>query len=194
MSRVVFELFACYHDSRVKQPTLYLMLGYPGAGKSTTAQAIHNVTGATHVWADKERNQRYPNPTHSHKENLELYAYLNQRTDDLLAGGDSVIFDTGFNFLKDREHLRSIATKHDATVVLIWVKTEREIAYDRATQASHAARNTYPLPMQPDRFERISNDFEPPTIDEPYLALDGTKITDQYVAKQLSVTKHPESA
>lgn len=80
----------------MKSPVLYLMLGYPGAGKTTTAKTIHELTGAVHLWADKIRNERYPHPTHSHKENIELYDYLNELTAELLATGQSVIFWYGF--------------------------------------------------------------------------------------------------
>lgn len=161
------------------------MLGYPGSGKTTTSRVLHDLTGAVHLWADKIRNERYAHPTHSHQENLELYEHLNELTAELLATGQSVIFDTGFNFYKDREYLRSIADKHDATVVLIWVQTPKDIARERATHEDHAARNTYPHTMPTDRFERISEDFEPPTGKEPYIGLDGTKITLEYVKKAL---------
>ena len=169
----------------MKSPVLYLMLGYPGSGKTTTSKLIHELTGAVHLWADKIRNERFPHPTHSHAENLELYEYLNELTGELLATGQSVIFDTAFNFYKDREHLRSIAAAHHAEVVLIWVQTPKDIARTRATHEDHAARNTYPHKMPEERFERISTDFESPVKDEKYVALDGTKITPDYVKQIL---------
>jgi predicted kinase len=169
----------------MNSPVLFLMLGYPGSGKTTASRFIHDLTGAEHLWADKIRNERYPHPTHSHHENIELYDYLNQITDGLLAGGKSVIFDTGFNFYKDREHLRKIAKKHDTNVLLVWVQTDKEVARERATHEDHAARNTYPHAMPEERFERISHDFEPPQQNEAYIALDGTKITREYIEDNL---------
>ena len=85
------------------KPTLYLMLGYPGAGKTTTSKVIHALSGAVHLWADQIRRERFGAPTYSHEENLELYDYLNELTSELLRTGQSVIFDTNFNFYKDRE-------------------------------------------------------------------------------------------
>lgn len=161
------------------------MLGYPGSGKTTTATTLRNLTGAVHLWADKIRNERYPHPTHSHAENLDLYNHLNQLTAELLATGQSVIFDTGFNFYKDRQYLREIATEHHAKVILVWVQTEKELAKSRATHDGHAVRNTYPLPMSKQRFERIADDFEPPHPNERYIALDGTKITEDYLEQKM---------
>lgn len=163
------------------------MLGYPGAGKTTAALIIHELTGAVHLWADKIRNERFPNPTHSHQENLELYDYLNELTGELLATRQSVIFDTGFNFYKDREHLRRIAAQHNAQTRLIWAIADKEMARQRATHPEHAERNNYSYTMAPEQFERISNSMEEPGADEEYIEVDGTQISKEYIKQLLNL-------
>ena len=74
------------------QPVLYLMVGYPGSGKTTAALMIHELTGAVHLWADKIRRERFGQPTYSHEENVELYNHINELTAELLRAGNSVIF------------------------------------------------------------------------------------------------------
>lgn len=164
--------------------TLYLMLGYPGAGKSTTAELIAELTGATHVWADHERQQMFEQPTHRHDENLKLYAHLNEVVDQLLGEGKSVIFDTNFNFYKDRVHLRDIASKHSARTVIVWVQTDKTLARERAMHINHAVRNTYEKPMPKTDFERLSSHLEEPRADEAVIELDGRNVTKETV-KQL---------
>lgn len=171
----------------MQKPTLYLMLGYPGSGKTTASHAIHELTGAVHLWADKIRNERYPHPTHSHEENLALYDYLNELTAELLSTGQSVIFDTAFNFYKDRERLRAIAKTHEAITKLVWVQTDISQARERATHPAHANKNTYPQAMSVERFERIAQDFEPPQDNESFIELDGTKITTSYIKTALGL-------
>jgi predicted kinase len=167
-------------------PTLYLMLGYPGAGKSTTAEVIAELTGAVHVWADHERQRMFVNPTHKPDENRKLYSHLNTVVDQLLADGKSVIFDTNFNFYKDREHLRRIAAKQGAKTLLIWVQTDKALARERATHSKHAVRNTYLKPMPSEHFDRIARNMQPPRADETVIIIDGTDVTKDRVASLLS--------
>lgn len=172
----------------MSKPTLYLMLGYPGAGKTTVSKYIHELTGATHLWADQIRNERIKNPSHSHQENLELYRHLNDLTAEFLATGQSVIFDTAFNFYKDRQHLRKIADDHDAETKLIWVTTDKVTSRKRAVHKNHSIKNTYPTPMPLERFERISNDLEPPKPDETAFEIIGGDVTKKLVAKLLGLS------
>lgn len=127
------------------------MLGYPGAGKTTTAKVIHELTGAVHLWADQIRRERFGEPTYTHQENLELYDYLNELTAELLRTGQDVIFDTNFNFYKDRQRLRDIAKQYQADTQLIWVTTPKTLAKERATTNSHLQDNRIlgDIPVKP---------------------------------------------
>lgn len=169
------------------QPTLYLMLGYPGAGKTTAAQLIAELTGAVHLWADRERRERYGQPTYEHHENLHLYSILNEETAQLLHAGKSVIFDTGFNFYRDREHLRTIAKDAGAQTLVVWVTTHRHIAKDRATTNAHLQATRVLGNFSETDFDRISDTLEPPHDNEAYIKLDGTRINRQYVADVLQL-------
>lgn len=161
------------------------MLGLPGAGKTTAAQVIHELTGAVHLWADRERREYFGQPTYSTSENEELYAYLNQRTADLLEGGYSVIFDTGFNYAKDRAALRDIADTVGADCVLLWVTVDPVVAKQRATQDAHLQSSRVLGDMQHADFDRLAANLEAPQPDEEYIELDGTQITPEYVADRL---------
>ncbi len=169
------------------KPTLYLMLGYPGAGKTTVSKIISDLTGAVHLWADQERRRRYGEPTYEHAENLHLYGILNEETVQLLNQGQDVIFDTGFNFYKDREHLRQIANDFDARCVLIWVTTHRDLAKERATTNAHLRPTRVLGNFSHEDFERISDNLEPPRSNEEYIEVDGTKVTKDYIAQKLGL-------
>ncbi len=171
----------------MSQPTLYLMLGYPGSGKTTASKAIAKVAHAVHLWADHERRLKFKAPTYGHQENLRLYDDLNHKTKVLLTEGKSVVFDTNFNFYKDRQHLRKIAKDCGAETKLIWVKTDKKIAKQRATEDAHLQETRVLGNMPPEEFDRMSGNMEKPRGGEKYIELDGTKITKSYVADKLDI-------
>ena len=162
------------------------MLGYPGSGKTTTAKAIHALTGAVHLWADEERRRKFDPPTYTHQENLELYAELNKKAETYLREGQSVIFDTNFNFYKDRQKLRRVATLAGASTKLIWVTTPKSLAKKRATTDAHKQDTRVLGDMPPEHFDRMANNLQPPEDDEPYIEVDGTRVTPEYIAALLS--------
>ena len=164
--------------------TLFLLVGYPGSGKTTTSKLIQAQTGATHIWADRERRKMFGNPTHSHEESRQLYDHLNEVADNLLGEGKSVIFDTNFNFYKDRQHLREIAVKNGAKAVVVWITTPKETAKQRAVHEQRL-RNDYAYVLPEDDFERMSNHLEPPHEDERLVKIDGTHITAEAVKQAL---------
>lgn len=157
------------------RPRLYLMVGYPGAGKTTVARWIAEHTGATHLWADAERNKLFERPSHSETESSQLYDQLNERTDTLLGEGKSVIFDTNFNYYRDRQLMRDIAARRQAKVTVIWVATPADTAKQRAVH-SNVVRNGYDFVMSPEQFDAIASKLEPPRPDEKIIKIDGTKL------------------
>jgi predicted kinase len=167
--------------------TLYLMFGLPGAGKTTTAQIISKLTGAIHLWADEQRKTRFSTPKFDAAENESIYEQLNDETAILLGQGKSVVFDTAFNHLKDRDHLRNIASQHRANTVVIWVQTPSEVARERATKDSHLQETRILGDMTHEHFDKLKDKLEHPADYENAIVLNGTKITPEYVKTKLSL-------
>lgn len=171
--------------------TLYMLLGFPGAGKTTTAQVLTELTGAELIWEDLVRLDMFGNPTFSHDENDQLHEKLNRMTAKLLQSGKSVIYDTSFNGYADRARMYRIAQESGANTILIWIQTDRELAKQRAMNDA-ASQPTRPLAkvlgdMDEETFNRLSNKLEEPKPDEKYVKLDGTKITSDYVRSCLNI-------
>jgi predicted kinase len=172
----------------MSQPTLYLLVGYPGAGKTTVARLIHEVTGAKHIWADQERQAMFGQPNLDEQQIQQFYDQLNRETEQLLADGESVVFDTNFNFRKDRDYLRSLAAKHDARTVLIWLITPVEIARLRAVEDSYGKSTRVWGNMSVNDFEHLSNRLEAPQPDEHAVEINGADVDKTQVIERLQLS------
>lgn len=158
------------------KPTLYLFVGYPGAGKTSVAKLIEQRTGAVHLWADNIRQQMVAKPTHSRAESKKIYDHLNQITNKLLRDGKNVIFDTNFNFFDDRQLLRNIASKAGAETKLIWVVTAKTLSHKRAVHSSENDEIRVYGNMTNADFERIAGKLQAPLAQEQAIAIDGTNL------------------
>ncbi len=163
------------------------MLGYPGAGKTTVSKIIHELTGAVHLWADHIRRERYHPPSYTHQENIELYDHLNTLTAELLAANNSVIFDTNFNFFKDRERLRQIAKQHGANTIVVWVTTTKDLSRKRATEDAHMQENRVLGDIPVETFERMSRNLEDPRKNEDTIKIEGVDVTTEIVKQKLGL-------
>lgn len=168
------------------QPTLYLMLGYPGAGKTTIAKIIAEQTDAILLSSDAMRLEMFPEPTFSQEEHDQLYAALDQKTIDLLESGLSVIYDANLNRYQHRLEKYDICDATNAIPVLVWVRTEKEIAKKRAMHESrdHLVPKTETAEAM---FERIANVIEEPESDEPAVQIVGQNITPDVVKQKLDL-------
>lgn len=162
------------------------MLGYPGAGKTTAANTITELTGAVHLASDKIRLEMFPHPQFTPEEHAALYESIDEKTETLLEQGKDVIYDANLNQYTHRQEKYDICERVGAKPVLLWLQTPRDVSKERAV---HDSRNhLWPRDEAPDKmFERLVGVFEPPHPDEPYIMLDGTKIHPEYIKQALNL-------
>jgi predicted kinase len=167
------------------KPTLYLMFGYPGAGKTTAAGVIAGLTGAEHLQSDAVRLELFPRPEFTPVEHHALYRVLDQRTEQLLAQGKSVIYDANLNRYQHRKDKYDLCKRVNAQPLLLWVQTPKDLAKQRALHESR--QHLWPQAEAPsDLFDRVAGVIEEPHPDEPYIAIDGTAVTLEYIRAKLS--------
>ena len=170
----------------MSKPKLYLMLGYPGAGKTTAAGIISKLTGAVHLASDQVRLELFPQPSFSETEHQKLYQVLNERTKEFLSQGRSVVYDANLNRYQHRQEKYEIAKQSGAQPILVWLQVDKKLAKQRAT---HELRNhLVPAEENPaEMFERIVSIFEPPDKNETAMILNGTSLSDDYVKEKLDL-------
>lgn len=159
------------------EPTLYMMLGFPGAGKTTVAEMIAKITGAVHLNSDQIRLHMFDGkPKFTLEEHNFLYNTLDYFTELILDSGKSVIYDANLNQYSYRKEKYDIAAKTDAQAQLIWVKTDEALARQRATL--EADNNPAHRPfgnMNTAVFERLAAGLEEPRKNENAIIIDGAK-------------------
>ncbi len=170
----------------MQKPTLFLMLGYPGAGKTTTAEVIQRLSGAVHLSSDKLRMELFGQPEFTDSEHESLYKELDSQAEKLLAQGKSVIYDANLNRYQHRKEKYDICDRTGAVPVLVWVQTPKDLAKQRAT-AMHRLHLAPADETLSQLFDRIAGIIEEPKPDEPYTAIDGTKVTSDYIADCLGL-------
>lgn len=170
------------------QPTLYLMMGLPGAGKTTAAKIIERLTGSVRLSSDEARLMLWEAPVFNEAEHQLLYEYLDEQTSRLLKADRSVIYDANLNRYEHRQEKYELARALGATTKLCWVQTPPEIAKNRRIKddLTHLVPSSDESPAE--MFERISKLIETPEKSESFIVLDGTKITSDYVARALDLT------
>ena len=167
--------------------TLYMMLGYPGAGKTTVSTYLQKLTGAEHLNSDKLRLQLFPKPTFSQAEHDRLYEELNTQTAELLTAGKDVIYDANLNRRIHRQEKYDLCQQVGAKPVLIWVQTAKPLAKERRLDDA-ASHRLVPAKEDPaSMFERLVDVFEEPGPEEPYTTIDGTLVTEESLKHRLGL-------
>ena len=168
----------------MKEPTLFLMFGYPGAGKTTTAEVVQQLTGAEHLSSDRLRAEMFPKSDFSQDEHDRLYETLDQNTKQLLEQGKDVIYDANLNRYGHRKDKYDICRQTGAKAILLWVQTPKPLAKERA--GHYSRQHLWPVDETPSQlFDRIADVIEEPTASEPYIAIDGTKVDQDYIRQKL---------
>lgn len=169
----------------MNRPILFMMFGYPGAGKTTAARVIHELTGAEHLSSDALRLELFPNPTYSQEEHDTVYAELNKRTEELLRQGRSVVYDANLNRYVHRLEKYELSERTGAKPVLLWVQAPKDLARQRAVMRGHQHLVPKDETFE-SMFDRVTNIIEEPREDEPVYTVSGNPLDKSAVAEIIS--------
>lgn len=178
-----------YILKNMKTPTLHLLMGLPGSGKTTLAKQLQRMSGAVRLSSDDFRLLLFPEPTFSQKEHDILYKILDYNVKHLLDAGYDVIYDANLNRRIHRDEKYDLAKAHNAKTILWWVVTNPELAKQRRLNDQNHV--LIPAGETPEKlFDRVAGVIETPETDELPIQIDGMHIKEQHI-KSLLENKEP---
>lgn len=156
------------------RPTLILLYGYPGAGKTFLARQLCEDLNAAHVHGDRIRYELFEQPRYDKQENQIVEHLMEYMTEEFLNAGISVVFDMNALRAAERKELRELARKHKADNLVIWLQIDADSAFDRVNKRDRRkADDKYTPPMDRNTFETFAGRMQNPQPNETYMVISG---------------------
>ena len=158
----------------LNRPTLILLYGFPGAGKSFFARQLCQDVSAAHVQGDRIRYELFEQPRYDRQENDIVSHLMEYMTEEFLSAGISVVFDMNAARASTRRVLRDMARKAKAHHVLIWFQIDTETAYGRVSKRDRRkADDRYSVPLDRTTFDSLAGTMQNPAATEDFMVISG---------------------
>jgi predicted kinase len=159
---------------------LFLMLGFPGSGKSYVAEWLAPKMHAVHVRSDDLRLKMFgQNRLALHKERrylLPVIGAMEYIAHQTLAASHSLVHDANFNKRNVRQSYSRLAEQHQALAITVWVQAPIAIAKQRVIDRTAAGGHEH---FEEDLVERMAKRIQAPSEQERVIILDGTASSQQ---------------
>jgi predicted kinase len=155
-------------------PTVHLVCGYLGAGKTTFSQALAERESAVRFSLDELYLSLFADgPTYELdvKAMERLRAMLDALWPQVVKAGASVVLDCGFWRRALRGQVRELARTVGATTRLHWLRCADDVALARCLERNGS---TGAFLISPEGFAELKVHFEPPMADERPEVVDTT--------------------
>ena len=119
---------------QLNHPTLFLLYGFPGAGKTYFSRQLCEELQAAHVQGDRIRYELFERPRYDRQENDIVSHLMEYIAEEFLQAGISVWFDVNAMRSAQRRELREMARKVKATTIMVWFQVDTESAYTRVAK------------------------------------------------------------
>lgn len=167
-------------DSRATTPTVVVVCGLPGVGKTTVAENVAERVDGRIVRTDVVRKELFPDPEYTEEESKQVYTEMFERARETVDGGRSVVLDGTFKDAGNRERALELSEALDAEFRLVKVECAEETVRERirGREGDESDADFEIHAMFRDRFDPISTDHV--TVDNS----DGLEATTRQVAEQ----------
>lgn len=161
---------------QLSQPTLFLLFGFPGAGKTHFARQLCEELQTAHVQGDRIRFELFDKPRYDRQENEIVSHIMQYMAEEFLQAGISVVFDTNALRARQRRELRDLARKSKAQTVLVWFQIDIESSFDRVAKRDRRKMDDkFTEPLDRTTFESLIAGMQNPATTEDYMVVSGKR-------------------
>ena len=158
----------------LNQPTLFLLYGFPGAGKTYFARQLCDELQAAHVQGDRIRHELFEERRYDRQENDIVTHLMEYMTEELLHAGISVVFDMNAMRLSQRRELRDLARRNKSQSILVWFQLDADSAFTRSIKRDRRrVDDKYSDSLDRTTFESLISGMQNPTLSENYMVISG---------------------
>jgi predicted kinase len=156
------------------KPFLLMLYGYPGSGKTYFSRQFAENVQAAHLQSDRIRGELFEKPRYDTQENAITNQLMDYMTEEFLAAGLSVIYDTNAMRSGQRKMLKELALKHHAQPILVWLQVDIESCFARNVKRDRRrADDKYAAQWDRTTFEKITGHMQNPSGNESFVVISG---------------------
>ncbi len=179
-----------------QRPTLVLMCGLSGSGKTWVAQRLAPALRAVHLRSDIERKRLAGLPPaarsrsavaqglYAREVTLAVYERLAECATDTLAGGYTAIVDATFGAAEDRARFRTLAARLGLDTCIIYCHAPREVLEARIRERQRRAND--PSEANVEVLHWQERHFTAPAAHEAQIVLDAARSAPQELARRIN--------
>lgn len=178
------------------RPYVIFVIGKPGVGKTQFASKFAEMFNTPYIEADAIRHTITENPTYSSTEQDVVDRLLTMQMNALFKTKATFIIEGGTEAKVVRQNLAKFAKTNGYESLFVWIQTDRNTAYIRATKPTR--QNSHKLfLLSQERFEKMERRFTNPGDGEQYVVISGkhTPVAQiKTVLKRLAADSRPTTS
>lgn len=156
------------------KPTLFILYGFPGAGKTYFGRQLCDELQAAHINSERIRMELFDDPRYDPPENRIVKQLMTYMIEEFLNAGLSVVADMNSMRLSQRRELRDIARKFKAESILVWFQIDAESSFSRiANRDRRKVDDKYSVPLDRTSFDTMLTGMQNPSASEDYVVVSG---------------------
>ena len=158
-------------------PLLINLYGYPGSGKSHLAKQLNGSLQSAYLDSEKIRFELFEKPKYDTQEDNVIKHLMSYMSEEFIAAGLSVIYDSATHKYSDRKYVNNLAKKTKAIPLTIWLQIDSATAFYRCQQRDkRKTDDKYSRTINQDDFDDTVKSMQNPTERENYLVISGKHV------------------